>query len=282
MKLTWFAPFFLLLASTTVAHASPPADRSGAGASPVAAAAAAPAQQPVPPPRTNATIKRILDAMDEASTEGHPDLFGQFAGMRRLYKGDYKGAMKYFKLGARFADKLSQISIAMMYLHGRGVSKDPASACGWVALAAERGYPSYVNARDRICAALTPAQHDQAMALLHTLQPEFGDAIAQRRMKLQLMIAKRELTGSYLGRDSGVRTMSLGSFSANCGGYRLALGGVGVPPRGCGTYDPDLFDSKKYFAARDAQGFGTVTVGPLTRVNPPIPDPDKKNSDDGH
>lgn len=280
MEPALFASIFMLLASGPTAYASEPAYTSSAGASPAATAMTTTATQPpVPPPRTDATIKRILATMDEASTDGHPDLFGQFAGMRRLFKSDYKGAMKYFKIGARFADKLSQISIGMMYLHGRGVSKDPASACAWVTLAAERSYPSYVSARDQICAALTAAQHDQAMAMLDTLKPEYGDAIAMRRMKLQLTNARREATGSMLGHDSGIRTMALESNPVNCGGYRLALGGVEVPARGCGRYDPDLYDSKKYFAARDAQWYGTVTVGPLTKVTPPLSDADKPKSD---
>ncbi|MEO8810201.1 MAG: sel1 repeat family protein [Rhodanobacter sp.] len=245
--------------------------------------AAATVQQPVPPPRSNATIKRILATMDEASTDGHPDLFGQFAGMQRLFEGKYAGAMKYFKIGAYYADKLSQISIGMIYLHGRGVAKDPATACAWITLAAERGYPSYVAARDQVCKLLSPAQHDRAMAVLDTLRPEYGDAVAMQRMKLQLIMARNSLTGSHLGHDSGVRTMALDtSHPVNCAGYRLNLGGVEVPPRGCGTYNPDLWDSKKYFAARDAQWYGTVTVGRLTKVNPPVSDTDQKKSDDGH
>jgi hypothetical protein len=270
----------LLASITTMAYAGLSPSTPDPHAQPMTTATHASVQQPVPPPRSNPKIERILQAMGEASTDGHPDLFGQFAGMQRLFEGDYKGAMKYFKFGARYADKLSQISIGMMYLHGRGVSKNPATACAWITLAAERGYPSYVSARNQICVALSPTQHDQTMVLMDTLQPEYGDKVAMQRMKLALRIDRNSLTGSHLGHDSGVITMAMDtSHTPNCGGYTLFLGGVEVPARGCGRYDPKLEDSKTYFAARDAQWHGTVTVGELHKVNPPLSGADKKKSD---
>lgn len=137
-------------------------------------------------PETDAQTERVLTAMDNASTWGHPDLFGEFAGMRHFSEGDYKGAMKYFKIGARYADKLSQLSIGLMYENGNGVEKDPVTACAWLAMAAERKYPSFVQTRDRVCLGLTPAQHDRAVAVLQKLMPEYGDAVAKRRMTLAL------------------------------------------------------------------------------------------------
>lgn len=242
--------------------------------------------QPVPPPRSNATIKRIIHTMGEVSTDGHPDLFGQFAGMRNLFAGKYKDAMKFFKIGARYADKPSQIAIGMMYLHGRGVSKDPAVACAWITLAAERGYPSYVSARDQVCSELSPAQHGQAAVALNMLSPEYGDKVAKQRMKLELTMARTALTGSLLGHDSGVKLMGTDPIpivnASRCAGYRLNLGGVAIPRNGCGRYDPELFDPKKYFAARDAEWFGTVTVGELRKVNPPLPKAPAKVSEQGH
>lgn len=274
----------LLASAGTLASAAPSANVANAPAQHLTDTTSAAAQQPVPPPRSNPKLERIIQTMGEVSTEGHPDLFGQFSGIQRLFKGDYKGALKYFKLGARYADKLSQLSIGMMYLHGRGVSKDPATACAWITLAAERGFPSYVNARDHICGALSPAQHDQATATLDKLRPEYGDKVAKQRMKLALTMAKNSVTGSLLGADANVRTMSLNNDEgpANCGGYTLFLGGVEVPRRGCGRYDPKLLNPKKYFAARDAQWFGTVTVGELRKVDPPASTAPAKTSEDGH
>lgn len=271
----------LLACITTLACANRQESKPDPNTQTTAIEATAPRAAPVPPPQTDPNIKRILSTMDRASTWGHPDLFGEFGGMRRLFEGKYKGALKFFKIGAYYGDKLSQLSVGMMYLHGRGVSKDPATACAWITLAAERGYPSYVNARDQICSLLSGAQRDQAMAVLDTLWPEYGDTIAKQRMKLQLRIARNALTGSHLGFDFGVRTVALGSSAVNCGGYTLDLGSVEVPPEGCGRYDPNLWNTKKYFAARDSQWFGIVTVGPLTIVNPPFAGAIENNSDEG-
>ena len=65
--------------------------------------------------------QEVLMAMGRTSTWGHPDEFGEFAGMSYYASGDYAKAMESFKLGARYADKLSQLSIGLMYLHGEGV-----------------------------------------------------------------------------------------------------------------------------------------------------------------
>ena len=283
MKPVLIASFCVLLASlTATACANQSANDSGANANLPALPTRAALQESVPPPRSNPNIRRLLQTMDEVSTWGHPDLFGEFAGMRRLFKGDYEGALEFFKLGARYADKLSQLSIGNMYLHGRGVSKDAATACAWLTLAAERGYPRYIAARDSVCARLSVGQHDKAVAVLHTLQSEYGDKAAKQRMKLALRSARNALTGSLLGHDAGVRTVSAASNPPNCGGYGLNIGGVEVPRRGCGRYDPKLWNPKKYFAARDAQWTGTVTVGELRKVNPPISGAEKKKPDDGH
>ena len=257
----------LLACVATGSRAGSPGE--GSAASPPSHGAA-PAD--APPPRQTPEIERTLRAMDEASTVGHPDLFGQFAGMQRLFAGDYQGAMKYFRIGSRYADKMSQLSIAMMYLNGRGVSKDVASACAWITLAAERGYPSYVNARDQICAALAPAQRVRSASMLASLQAEFGDAVAKPRMKLALISARNSLTGSHLGHDSGVKVVGLNANNpTSCGGNRLVLGGVEIPREGCGRYDSSLMNADQYFAARDAQWFGTVTVGKMIKVDRPPP-----------
>ncbi|HJU25716.1 MAG TPA: sel1 repeat family protein [Rhodanobacteraceae bacterium] len=205
--------------------------------------------------------------MNNASTWGHPDLFGEFAGMERYSRQDYAGALRLFKYGARYADKLSQLSIGLMYDNGEGVAKDPVTACAWLALAAERKYPSFIATRDRVCKALTPAQHDQAVAVLDKLMPVYGDAVSKPRMAHALHQALTEGTGSRLGFDSGIYQSSAGQ---SCGGPTIYEGGVAVPRAGCGStdyYAASRWDPKKYFAARDAQYRGTVTVGNMQDVH---------------
>ncbi|MDN5924000.1 MAG: sel1 repeat family protein [Xanthomonadales bacterium] len=206
--------------------------------------------------------------MNRASTWGHPDLFGEFAGMKRLFKGDYSGALKYFKIGARYADKLSQLSIGMMYYNGRGVDKDQATACAWLMLAAEREYPKFVMARDRLCHSLSSTQHDQAMATLATLLPEYGDKVAKDRMKLVLATDSAALTGSHVGFDFGAITASGQGSNAmiSCTGSQY-IAGVLVPTSDCGSYSPNMLKAKNYFAARDAQWHGNVTVGALQQTS---------------
>ncbi|HJU25715.1 MAG TPA: sel1 repeat family protein [Rhodanobacteraceae bacterium] len=222
-------------------------------------------------PRADEQIDKALTAMQNASTLGHPDLFGEFAGMERYARRDYAGALRSFKYAARYADKLSQLSIGLMYDNGEGVAKDPVTACAWLALAAERKFPSFTATRDRVCKALTPAQHEQAVAVLDTLMPDYGDAVAKPRMAMAMQLAMMNQTGSRLGFDTGVITVGVGLIdgthgggSLACGGPRPVIAGVVLPRVGCGSkdyYDPLLRDPKKYFAARDAQMRGTVTVG---------------------
>jgi hypothetical protein len=216
-------------------------------------------------PEADAETSKILTAMNNASTWGHPDQFGEYAGMRLYAEGHYKSAIKYFKYGARYADKLSQLSIGLMYENGRGVEKDPVTACAWLGLAAERKYPSFVATRDRVCEALTPAQHDQAIAVLDKLMPVYGDTVAKKRMARALAMAKTEGTGSRLGADSGIYTTGV---KQNCGGPALEGGAVA----GCGSTDfwnPQRWDPKKYFAARDAHWRAIVTVGDLQTAKQP-------------
>jgi hypothetical protein len=243
----------LVAAASSSAGAPPPPPSPAATATP-----SVPAKPVVQRPPADPQLERVLTSMNNASTWGHPDLFGEFAGMRLYSEGHYKSAIKYFKYGARYADKLSQLSIGLMYENGRGVGQDSVTACAWLALAAERKYPSFIATRDRVCEALTPAQHDQAVAVLDKLMPEYGDTVAKKRMARALEIAKTQGTGSRLGFDSGVTT--IGVNKGGCGGPTIA----DAPIAGCGSTDfwsPWRWDPKQYFTARDARWRGVVTVG---------------------
>lgn len=257
-----------LLCVGTTANATTTAGAANPGSSATTAVPARSMKNPIPPPpEADADIEKIITAMNNASTWGHPDLFGEYAGMRLYSEGHYKAAIKYFKYGARYADKLSQLSIGLMYANGQGVEKDPVTACAWLALAAERKFPSFLATRNRVCEALTPAQHDQAVAVLGKLMPEYGDAVAKKRMVRALDMAKTEGTGSRLGFDSGIMTAGV---NANCGGPKVG----DSPVAGCGSTDfwsPWRWDPKKYFAARDARWRGTVTVGSLQDMAKPAP-----------
>lgn len=243
------------------------------------ASATTPAHAAAPAKPDNAGFLRIVAAMDNATTFGHPDLFGEFAGMRHFAKGDYTGALKYFRSGAYYADKLSQLSIGLMYFNGQGVARDPVAACAWLELAAERNFPSYVAERDGVCKTLTDAQRTQAAALLEDkLLPEYGDKVAKRRMATALAHARLEMTGSRVGYDFGISTFTgaIGTLSPgnadtqDCGAPTVSFGGMLVPLDNCsrsGLWQSWFWDPKTYFAVRDG-AYGVVTVGELKPVEP--------------
>ncbi|MCE5233790.1 MAG: sel1 repeat family protein [Mizugakiibacter sp.] len=213
-------------------------------------------------PALDASMHRLLRAMNEASTWGHPDQFGQFAGVRHFAAHDYAGALQYFRLGAYYADKLSQLSLGLMYLNGQGVDKDPVAAYAWIAVSAERGYPQFLATRDRLWSELTPTQRGQAKDAAYRLCETYGDTVAKPRMVTQLRLALLQMTGSRTGFDSGVLHASA---QQNCGGATVEVAGVQVPRAGCGGdfWAPSRWDPKQYFAARDAQWKGIVTVGAI-------------------
>lgn len=212
-------------------------------------------------------VEAALKAMDNTSTWGHPDQFGQFTGMRYHAKGDYPNALKYFRIGARYADKLSQLSIGLMYMNGEGVERNPATACAWLTLAAERNYPRFVATREQVCSKLDDSQRKEAAATATALTAEFGDAVAKKRMINELNYARGQMAGSRTGFNYGVQhleTGDAGSASGNCAAPTIQ----GGPATGCANdiyaewrWKPDL-----YFKVLDAQWTGSVRVGDLEHV----------------
>ena len=220
-------------------------------------------------PLKDPSVQQTLRAMKDASTWYHPDLFGEFAGMRRYTHHDYKGAMKYFEIGAYYADKLSQLSIGLMYMNGEGVRKDPVKAYAWLSIAAERDYPEFVATRDQLKASLTPEQLAEGERQRQQLAKRYGDAIAKPRMASQLHLGQMQLTGSRTGFDSGVSQLNT---KPTCGD-KVVVGGYETPNADCGgaaaMYAKERWEPKAYFASRDAEWKASVSVGALE--TPPAP-----------
>lgn len=233
-------------------------------------------------------LQHTLKSMSENSTEGHPDLHGQFGGILRYEKGDYAGAMKYFLLGARYADKVSQLSIGLMYLNGQGVSKDPVTAYAWIALSAERNYPKFVDTRNGVWAQLDSEQREKANEVLKQLMTDYGDAVAKPRLIAQFQQAKLHMTGSPAGVEGTLAQSTLAQFSTNLTG--AGVGAAGLDPgdplpdcglgaveggviTGCGDFWADnRWNSSAYFKAADSLWSGMVRVGTLQNVsNSPTP-----------
>ncbi len=233
-------------------------------------------------PLNDPDVQKTIRGMAEASTWYHPDLFGEFTGSRLYAHHDYKGALKYFKIGAYYADKFSELCIGLMYLNGDGTSKDPVAAYAWLDLAAERGYPDFVATRDRVKATLTAAQLAQALELRKTLGERYADSVAKPRMAGQLRLGRMQMTGSHAGFDSGILHANLaGSSNMSHCGATPEVGGQAVPQAGCGSdsiYAEAYWEPKLYFASRDRQWKAQVTVGAVEQQGKPIDRPASPNS----
>lgn len=214
-------------------------------------------------PAKDLEVQKTLQAMHNASTWFHPDLYGMTQGFQDYAAHRYKAAIKHFEYGALYADKLSQLCLGLMYLNGEGTAKDPGTALAWLELAAERKYPQFVATRDEVARSLNIIQLERAKKVHETLQKRYGDAVAKHRMSVQLRQGMMNFTGSRTGYDSGAVQIS----PVKCG-PALVIGGRVVPQIGCGAMNDflakDNWEPKQYFAARDREWIGTVTVGPLT------------------
>jgi len=177
-------------------------------------------------PLNDPAVQKLLLEMSLTPTAFHPDIYGEYTGMRYYAHRRFQGAMKAFEIGAYYADKVSQLSIGLMYLNGEGVGKDPVEAYAWLSIAAERDYPDFIATRDRVKAALSEAQLLQAETVRSRLAERYGDDVAKLRMAVQLRLGTLQPHAGY-------------------------------------SYAP--WEPQRYFASRDAQwkGKGTVKVGPI-------------------
>jgi hypothetical protein len=212
------------------------------------------------------SAKAAAAAMARINTWGHPDQFYEGGGMQAYVAHQYVQAMNDFKRAAFYADKLSQLSIGLMYLNGEGVARDPVTAYAWISLAAERNYPTFVATRDNVGKQLSPAQREQAIAMLPELVGQYGDAVAKPRMVRELRSAMH-VAGSTGQPPAGTRTYLGGAADrlSSCGPF----GGRGD----CSMYASWRWDPDQYFAARDAQWqapvVGKVTVLPIQSATTP-------------
>lgn len=98
--------------------------------------------------------------------------------------GNYERAMLiYQKELAPKGDKYAQYMVGYMHLTGRGVAEDPAEALAWYRLAAERGEPKYIEARDELYQSLDSGELERSEALFADLWQRYGD----KRLILELI-----------------------------------------------------------------------------------------------
>lgn len=205
------------------------------------------------------STRHALHVMENTTTVGHPDLRYEYRGMEDYAIGNYKNAMCDFQASAWYADKVSQLSIGLMYLNGQGVQKDPVKAYAWVALSAEREYPQFEKTRDGIWQQLNPDQQKQALALEQTLYKQFGDVSAKPREVRAIHDGWMDMFGAGVAPGFiGYSDMYISQGNATC---------ESDDTRVCTDfYSKWFWVPKEYFGVRDAMWKGTVTIGNLQGV----------------
>lgn len=131
--------------------------------------------------------------------DGHPDMMYRQWGVNALHRGEVDSAMENFRLSARYADKPAQGYLAEMYWFGVERPADRVMAFAWMDVAAERGYPLFVELRDQYWAALPLEQQEAARTQARQLAAEYGDAVAKPRIAAVLSRGLRAMTGSRTG-----------------------------------------------------------------------------------
>ncbi len=169
--------------------------------------------------------------------EGHPDLLYRKQGLDAYAEGAHATAIDRFRKAARFGDKASQAIVGEMLWSGVGVEPDRVMALVWMDLAAERGYPRFVNTRNGYWNALSPAERQRARNLVDNLYAEYGDAVAEPRLATALRRERSRMSGSRVGsQTSNVQIVVPGHGSID----------------GSQFYNPKYWDPKQYRAWHDA------------------------------
>lgn len=178
--------------------------------------------------------------------------------------GRLNDAVKLFRIAARYADKYSQLRLALIYWQGTGAAQDRVEAYIWADLAAERGYPLFLAIREQMWRELTHEQQAAALQRGPALHAQFGDAIAKQRFKWKLA---RSTSRAHAKRIDDVQVSSgkwlrgmVDSFEEQ-EAWKLA-------------YAPSRVEPDQYWAIEDrimTKGVGsnvTVTVGDVEKVEP--------------
>lgn len=200
--------------------------------------------------------------------DGHPDLLYRSQGLQAYGDKEYGKAIERFRKAAYFGDKASQAIVGEMLWSGLGGERDRVMALVWMDVAAERGYPRFVNTRNGYWNALAPAERQRARNLADKLYEEYGDAVTEPRLARALRRERAKMTGSRVG-----------SLSSN---MQIIIPGQGSID-GSRFYDPKYWDPAQYRAWHDnfwqTLPDGKVTVGEPEKLDglstePPKPLPD--------
>ena len=210
------------------------------------------------PARADPTVDPTL--MQGGFLAGHPDLHFRQLGLQAYGKDKLEAAFRYFQRASLYGDKPSQGMVGEMLWLGRGVTQDKAQGYAWMDLAAERGYRTFLQMRERYWSELDEAQRARAVEQGRAIYARYGDEVAEPRLARVLRRASKSATGS--------RTGFVGSLKI----YVPGLGGEQVID-GSTFYNPKYWDPVQYRAWQDAvwgpPRTGRVSVGEVQAVKPP-------------
>ncbi|MBU6416812.1 MAG: SEL1-like repeat protein [Xanthomonadaceae bacterium] len=164
-------------------------------------------------------------------SDGRPGVYYFNLGVQAFKKGDYRHAIDMYKVAASWAYKPAEYNLAIMYFKGQGVPVDRARGAAWMVLAAERGDPLYIKARDLMITALTKAAFARTDEIWNQLKPTYGDAVALRRAKARWAQVKAATTGSRVGAAASEYLMVGGTpVAPSTHGSNPSTGAIGAPP----------------------------------------------------
>jgi hypothetical protein len=244
-----------------------------------------------PPPQVvsyRATPDVPLNRTDPFNTpvdDARPGEYFFYLGALANQRHDYAHAIAMYKVSASWAFKPAEYNLGVLYLNGHGSPVDLPRAMAWFALAAERGEPQYVYAKQLLYAHLTADQFDQANAIWRELLPTYGDAVALARAKARWHEVLTSATGSRVG-SSAQHVWVGGVVGLNNQNapptYDVGTGGMVATTPGeiTGVHQTDGYFA--YMPLRETKDpydpkfmtnlySGTVTVGILTPVKPGDP-----------
>lgn len=136
-------------------------------------------------------------------SDGRPGVKFFTLGVQAFRKGDFRHAIDMYKVAASWAYKPAEYNLGVMYFRGQGVPVNRARGAAWMVLAAERGDPTYVKARDLMVTVLSKPEFARTDELWGELQQTYGDKVALRRAKAQWAWVKAHQTGTRVGGATG-------------------------------------------------------------------------------
>lgn len=212
-------------------------------------------------------------------SDGRPGVYYFDLGVEAIRKGDYGHAIDMYKVAASWAYKPAEYNLALMYFKGQGVAVNRALGAAWMVLAAERGEPQYMKARDLMVTLESKAEFAATDKLWNQLKTMYGDKIALRRAKAQWAWVKTHQTGTRVGGVTGPLYVGANDKPATHNGAGGHAGNASMLRAGWGYLPSGSLDGSvayRQFQESDEpyspifmkHRTGTVQVEPLQQIKP--------------